>query len=99
MPKPVINERHLSMSHQYVLEFAALSDIGRVRKHNEDAIVVCSDYGCAVLADGMGGYKAGEVASAMTAKIATTTPIDQKSGQNWNSATPMASTPPVNAPA
>jgi protein phosphatase len=57
------------MSHQYVLEFAALSDIGRVRKHNEDAIVVCADYGCVVLADGMGGYKAGEVASAMTAKI------------------------------
>lgn len=57
------------MSYQHVLEFAALSDIGRVRKHNEDAIVVCADYGCAVLADGMGGYKAGEVASAMTAKV------------------------------
>lgn len=57
------------MSYQYVLEFAALSDVGRVRKHNEDAIVVCADYGCAVLADGMGGYQAGEVASAMTAKV------------------------------
>lgn len=55
------------MSYQYVLEFAALTDVGRVRKHNEDAIVVCADYGCAVLADGMGGYNAGEVASAMTA--------------------------------
>ena len=57
------------MSHQHVLEFAALSDTGCVRDHNEDAIVVCADYGCAILADGMGGYKAGEVASAMTTQV------------------------------
>ena len=57
------------MPYQRVLEFAALSDNGQVRAHNEDAIVVCADYGCAVLADGMGGYNAGEVASAMTAQI------------------------------
>ena len=57
------------MPHQHVLEFAALSDAGKVRSHNEDAIVVCADYGCAVLADGMGGYQAGEVASAMTVQI------------------------------
>ncbi|MFZ6718958.1 Stp1/IreP family PP2C-type Ser/Thr phosphatase [Undibacterium sp. Ji49W] len=59
----------LLMPYQRVLEFAALSDTGRVRAHNEDAIVVCADYGCAVLADGMGGYNAGEVASAMTSQI------------------------------
>lgn len=57
------------MSYQRVLEFAALSDTGLVRSHNEDAIIVCADYGCAILADGMGGYNAGEVASAMTAQI------------------------------
>lgn len=51
------------------IEFSALSDIGKVRAHNEDAIVVCEDYACAVLADGMGGYKAGEVASAMATQI------------------------------
>ncbi|MFZ6755500.1 Stp1/IreP family PP2C-type Ser/Thr phosphatase [Undibacterium sp. Dicai25W] len=57
------------MAYQHVLEFAALSDTGRVRDHNEDAIVVCADYGCAILADGMGGYKAGEVASAMATQV------------------------------
>ncbi|MBI1771284.1 MAG: Stp1/IreP family PP2C-type Ser/Thr phosphatase [Burkholderiales bacterium] len=57
------------MPYQRVLKFAALSDTGLVRSHNEDAIVVCADYGCVVLADGMGGYNAGEVASAMTAQI------------------------------
>ncbi|MDE2429020.1 MAG: serine/threonine-protein phosphatase, partial [Burkholderiales bacterium] len=57
------------MAYQRVLEFAALSDTGQVREHNEDAIVVCAEYGCAILADGMGGYNAGEVASAMTTEI------------------------------
>jgi len=57
------------MPYQHVLEFAAFSDTGCVRDHNEDAIVVCADYGCAILADGMGGYKAGEVASAMTTQV------------------------------
>ena len=59
------------MSSQQVLQFAALSDTGLVREHNEDAIIVCADYGCAVLADGMGGYRAGEVASAMSARLIT----------------------------
>jgi serine/threonine protein phosphatase PrpC len=57
------------MPYQRVLQFAALSDTGLVRSHNEDAIIVCADYGCAILADGMGGYNAGEIASAMTAQI------------------------------
>lgn len=57
------------MAYQRVLKFAQLSDTGKVRAHNEDAILVRPDYGCAVLADGMGGYNAGEVASAMTVQI------------------------------
>ncbi|MCL1961866.1 MAG: Stp1/IreP family PP2C-type Ser/Thr phosphatase [Desulfovibrionaceae bacterium] len=47
------------------LEFDALTDIGRVRANNEDAVVIDAAHGLAVLADGMGGYNAGEVASAM----------------------------------
>ncbi|MBI3285088.1 MAG: Stp1/IreP family PP2C-type Ser/Thr phosphatase [Burkholderiales bacterium] len=57
------------MANKRVLEFAALTDTGLVRAHNEDAMLVCADYGCAVLADGMGGYQAGEVASAMAVEI------------------------------
>ncbi|MDH6167257.1 serine/threonine protein phosphatase PrpC [Variovorax boronicumulans] len=50
-------------------EFAALTDVGRVRAHNEDAVHVDPALGLAVLADGMGGYKGGEVASAMAVSL------------------------------
>lgn len=45
--------------------FYALSDVGQVRLNNEDALAFNEDFGVAVLADGMGGYNAGEVASGM----------------------------------
>ncbi|MDM8567844.1 Stp1/IreP family PP2C-type Ser/Thr phosphatase [Candidatus Halobeggiatoa sp. HSG11] len=41
------------------------TDTGRVRKHNEDYIAGDEKLGLAVLADGMGGYQAGEIASEM----------------------------------
>ncbi len=41
------------------------TDPGRVRKNNEDAVDQDEKIGLIVLADGMGGYKAGEVASGM----------------------------------
>jgi len=47
------------------LEMAGVTDVGRKRSHNEDAIAWDPHGGVAVLADGMGGYNAGEVASAM----------------------------------
>ncbi|NIC41189.1 Stp1/IreP family PP2C-type Ser/Thr phosphatase [Aquabacterium sp. A08] len=51
-------------------DFFSLSDRGRVRANNEDAVAVDRDLGLAVLADGMGGYNAGEVASALaTAEV------------------------------
>lgn len=46
-------------------EFEALTDAGRVRANNEDAIAVDPALGFALLADGMGGYNGGEVASGM----------------------------------
>lgn len=46
-------------------QFFALTDMGRVRSNNEDAVVVDDVQHVAVLADGMGGYNAGEVASGM----------------------------------
>ncbi len=46
----------------------AQSDTGKVREHNEDAIGTEPDIGLYVLADGMGGYNAGEVASGIAVK-------------------------------
>jgi serine/threonine protein phosphatase PrpC len=51
------------------LEMATLSDKGMVRSHNEDAVLADNVAGFAVLADGMGGYNAGEVASGMATAL------------------------------
>ncbi|NNF41370.1 MAG: Stp1/IreP family PP2C-type Ser/Thr phosphatase [Woeseiaceae bacterium] len=48
-----------------------ITDTGRVRDHNEDAIGSLPDIGLMVLADGMGGYNAGEVASGIAVQIVT----------------------------
>jgi protein phosphatase len=44
------------------------SDTGKVREHNEDTIAFDAEIGLLVLADGMGGYNAGEVASGIAVK-------------------------------
>ena len=46
-----------------ILEIVRLTDVGLKRDHNEDAVASDIETGLVVLADGMGGYKAGEVAS------------------------------------
>jgi len=53
------------------IDFAEMTDTGRVRDHNEDAIGTNPDIGLMVLADGMGGYNAGEVASGIAVQIVT----------------------------
>ncbi len=47
------------------LEIVNVSDVGRKRPHNEDSTIIDPSNGLVILADGMGGYKAGEVASAI----------------------------------
>lgn len=56
------------MSLRNKIRCVQLTDTGRVREHNEDAIGTNLDAGLLVLADGMGGYNAGEVASGIAVK-------------------------------
>jgi len=74
------------------LEIASHTDPGMVRSHNEDSIASIPEKGLVVLADGMGGYNAGEVASGMATTVLTTelrqlleqhapNEVDPKSGQ------------------
>lgn len=46
-------------------EICSQTDQGRLRKNNEDAVAFDAQTGLCLLADGMGGYNAGEVASGM----------------------------------
>ncbi len=48
-----------------VTEFFHITDTGRARTNNEDSVSLDAATSLAVLADGMGGYNAGEVASNM----------------------------------
>ena len=57
------------MSETVALDIASLSHPGMVRAHNEDSIFVDGEAGIAVLADGMGGYSAGEVASGIAVNV------------------------------
>ena len=41
---------------------AGLSDVGLQREHNEDSFVVLNEYDLYIVADGMGGHRAGDVA-------------------------------------
>jgi len=65
------------MAYHVELQIAAKTDTGLVRSHNEDAIAHSNEYGLVILADGMGGYNAGEVASA----IATSTLKESVEGE------------------
>ncbi|MEN3366763.1 MAG: family protein phosphatase [Burkholderiales bacterium] len=57
------------MANNVALELASRTDTGRIRSKNEDAIAVSGMYGIAILADGMGGYSAGEVASRIATDV------------------------------
>jgi PPM family protein phosphatase len=55
-----------------IYHFCAKTDTGRVRANNEDSIAFDESNRIAVLADGMGGYNAGEIASTMATSVLMT---------------------------
>jgi protein phosphatase len=54
------------MTSNFTLHMSGVTDAGRARDHNEDAIAWDAERGLALLADGMGGHNAGDVASRMS---------------------------------
>jgi protein phosphatase len=51
------------------LEFSWRSEVGLVRSRNEDAVAVEPDLGLVVVADGVGGANAGDVASHLASEV------------------------------
>ncbi len=56
--------------------YAHATHRGLVREQNEDAVAIAEDVGLALIADGMGGYNAGEVASGLAAEFLVTHLVD-----------------------
>jgi protein phosphatase len=58
-----------AMKLEDALEIVAQTHAGMVRAHNEDSIATDPACGLLILADGMGGYNAGEVASGLAVDV------------------------------
>lgn len=54
---------------RFDIEFAAVTDIGKIREKNEDNVLISSDLGLGCVADGMGGHSAGEIASNIAVSV------------------------------
>ena len=65
---------------------AALSDVGRVRDENEDSVFCSAESGVFLVADGMGGHAAGEVASAIASEMIGTRLCELRSEEGLDEA-------------
>ncbi len=66
---------------RFDIEFAAYTDTGKIREKNEDNVLISSNLGLGVVADGMGGHSAGEVASNIAVSVLAETVRKLNSGE------------------
>jgi protein phosphatase len=64
-PLRLRQDESMSLAYEYSVGFALSTHPGQLRPHNEDALGADPASGLFVLADGLGGYNAGEIASTM----------------------------------
>ena len=64
------------------IEIVSQTNPGMVRSHNEDSVAQDAACGLVVLADGMGGYNAGEVASGIAVSVVVTEICQRLQGTN-----------------
>ncbi len=73
-PRDMVNYRETVMSenmitvNNHMILAAGATDVGRRRKQNEDSLLLDEELGLLIVADGMGGHEAGEVASTMAVR-------------------------------
>jgi protein phosphatase len=65
-----------------LIESAGLTDVGKKRKGNEDALFLDDTLGLYVVADGMGGHRAGEIASQLVVKTISEYILQSKKNGN-----------------
>ncbi|KOR28310.1 hypothetical protein TI04_11290 [Achromatium sp. WMS2] len=70
------------------LEFVGLTNVGLVRSNNEDCYAFLPDQNIVVVADGMGGYNAGEVASQIAVE-AISSHLQSNISSEWDENTCM----------
>ena len=66
---------------RFDIEFAAVTNIGKIREKNEDNVLISSSLGLGIVADGMGGHSAGEVASNIAVSVLAETVRKVNNGQ------------------
>ena len=63
---------------------AGVTDVGQTREHNEDSFCILPEFDLYIVADGMGGHRAGDVASRMaTHTIASFFQATAKEDATW----------------
>lgn len=65
-------------------KIGAATDIGRKRSQNQDSIAAHPELGLFIVADGMGGHRGGETASAMVVELVPETVRSSVAQNGWN---------------